>query len=77
MLNLNHKGVEIFIRKFKKRNQESFWNNYTLLIWQKDPSGYSNKNGMFRYNSWGLVEKIVIDDSGVWKLPKKYVKYFR
>lgn len=77
MLTLNHKGVEVFIRKFKKDNQESFWNNYTLLIWQKDPSAYSNIKGMFRYDSWGRVEKILIDNSGVWKLPKKYVKYFR
>lgn len=77
MLTLTHKGVEIFIRKFKKTNQESFWNNYTLLIWEKDLSGYSKKNGMFRDNSWGNVNKIYIDNSGVWKLPKKYVKYFR
>jgi hypothetical protein len=77
MLTLNHKGVDVFIRKFNKKNQESFWNNYTLFIWEKDPSAYSNKKGMFRYNCWGRAEKISIENNGTWKLPRKYVKYFK
>ena len=77
MLNLTHRGVEIFIQRYKKANQESFWKNYDLLIWRKDANGYTNVNGMFRENSWGMVEKIPVDNKGIWKLPKKYVKYFR
>lgn len=76
MLNLTMQGVEVFIKRFQNKNQESFWENYDLIIWKNDPSGYSNANGMFR-NAWGISEKIIVSESGIWKLPKKYVKYFK
>jgi hypothetical protein len=76
MLNLNLRGVEIFINRSKTNTQEAFWNNYDLIIWNKNSSGYMNKNGMFR-NKWGLAEKISVNEQGIWKLPKKYVKYFK
>lgn len=75
MLHLNHLGVEVFIKKAK--NIEPFWHNYDLIIWKKDSNGFSNKNGMFRKDSWGIAETITIDSKGIWKLPKKYVKYFK
>jgi hypothetical protein len=75
MLNLTQKGVEIFIKKAK--NIEPFWNNYDLIIWKKDPSGFSNIKGMFRNNSWGTAETIKVNDDGIWKLSKKYVRHFR
>jgi hypothetical protein len=31
---------------------------------------------MFR-DEWGLAEKIAVNEQGIWKLPKKYVKYFK
>lgn len=76
MLNLNLSGVEIFINRSKTKTQEAFWNNYELIIWKKNSNGYTDKNGMFR-NEWGLAEKISVNEQGVWKLPKKYVKYFK
>ena len=57
--------------------QESFWDNYDLVIWNKNNNGFSNIKGLFRNNSWGLMDKISINDQGIWKLSKKYVKYFR
>ena len=77
MLNLNLSGVEVFIKKYNKNNQESFWNNYDLFIWRKDSNGYMSTQGMFRKNSWGVAEKISVDNNGIWKLPKKYVRYFK
>ena len=76
MLNLTHRGVEVFINRSKTKTQEAFWNNYDLIIWKKNSSGYTDKNGMFR-NEWGLAEKISVNEQGIWKLPKKYVKYFK
>jgi hypothetical protein len=69
-------GVDIFINKAKSKTQEPFWNNYDLVIWNKNSSGYSDKKGMFR-KGWGLAEIITVNDQGIWKLPKKYVKYFK
>ncbi len=77
MLNLTLKGVDVFIKRSSTKNNESYWNNYDLIIWKKDPSGFSNKNGLFRQDTWGIAESISVDHSGVWKLPTKYVKYFK
>lgn len=75
MLNLTQKGVEIFIRR--ANNIEPFWHNYDLVIWKKDPSGFTNVSGMFRNEAWGVAERIPVDNQGIWKLNKKYVRYFR
>lgn len=77
MLNLTEKGVDVFIKKYTSNVQESFWDNYDLVIWNKNNNGFTNIKGLFRNNSWGLMDKISINDQGIWKLSKKYVKYFR
>ena len=77
MLNLTLKGVEIFIERSQSKTQESFWDNYDLLIWNQNISGYTNKYGMFRKDKWGIAERIPVNDNGIWKLPVKYVKYFK
>lgn len=75
MLNLTERGVDVFINKAK--NIQPFWHNYDLIIWRKDNSGFTNINGMFKNNSWGIAEKISVDSNGIWKLPKKYVRHFK
>lgn len=77
MLNLNVLGVEIFINKSNEKALDSFWNNYDLIIWKKNANGYTNIKGMFRKDNWGTAETISADNNGIWKLPKKYVKYFK
>jgi hypothetical protein len=76
MLSLILRGVEIFINRSKTKTQEAFWNNYDLIIWKRNASGFTNKDGMFR-DEWGLAEKITVNEQGIWKLPKGYVKYFK
>ena len=75
MLKLNELGVELFIKRAK--DISPFWDNYDLVIWKKDPSGYTNTKGLFRNNSWGTAERVSVNGIGVWELPKKYVKYFK
>jgi hypothetical protein len=77
MLNLTLKGVDVFIKKSKTKTQESFWNNYDLVIWKKDNGGYTNTKGLYRKDQWGTAEKISVDKNGIWKLPFKYVKHFK
>lgn len=77
MLALTELGVEVFNKRYSKRNQESFWNNYDLLVWEKNDNGYSDIKGSFRNDSWGIMNKFSIDSRGVWVLPSKYVKYFK
>jgi hypothetical protein len=77
MLNLTLKGVEVFIRKSQTNRQESFWDNYDLMIWKQDSGGYTSIKGMYRKDNWGIAERVSVNNEGIWKLPAKYVRYFK
>ncbi len=77
MLNLTLEGVEVFMRRYNTSNQESYWDNYDLVIWKKDNNGFTNVRGLFRKDNWGVSEKISVDQNGMWRLPKKYVRHFK
>ena len=77
MLNLTELGVEVFINKSKSKNLKPFWNNYSLVIWKKNHSGFTNKKGLFKENEWGIAEEFAINNDGLWKLPIQYVKNFK
>jgi hypothetical protein len=77
MLHLNTQGVEVFIKKSKSNTVDPFWDNYDLIVWKRDSSGFTNLKGMFRKDAWGVAEKFSVSNKGTWVLPKKYVKYFK
>jgi hypothetical protein len=77
VLNLTLEGVEVFMRRYNTSNQESYWDNYDLVIWKKDNNGFTNVKGLFRKDNWGVSEKISVDQNGMWRLPKKYVRHFK
>lgn len=77
MLHLNTKGVEVFISLYKNNNRESFWDNYDLVLWDKNPNGFNHIKGLFRKDSWGISNRFQVNNEGVWILPVKYVKHFR
>jgi len=77
MLYLNPLGIEIFIKRSMSKTVDVYWDNYDLVIWKKNNNGYTDKKGMFRKNSWGIADKVSINDQGMWKLPRQYVKYFK
>ena len=68
---------EVFIERSKTQSQESFWNNYDLIIWKKDSGGITSIKGMFKENTWGTAERIAVANNGIWKLPTKYVRHFK
>jgi hypothetical protein len=76
LLNLTELGVEVLIKKNKYKNVNAFWDNYSLVVWQKDNSGFTSSKGMFN-GSWGVAEKFSVNNDGVWKVPLKYVKFFK
>ena len=77
MLNLTEKGVDVLIKRSASDKLDPHWDSYNLIIWKHNKDGLYNKNGLYRKNSWGISEKFEITDNGTWKLPKKYVKYFK
>ena len=74
MLKLNEIGVNLLIKRAK--DVTPYWDNYDLVIWKKDPLGFTSIKGLFK-DTWGIAEKISVNSEGVWELPKKYVKYFK
>ena len=77
MLNLTLKGVEVFMERSRTKSQESFWENYDLLIWKQSAGGFTDTKGMFRKDKWGVAERISVNENGIWKLPVKYVRHFK
>lgn len=77
MLNLTELGVEVLMKRSKSKNLDLFWNNYSLVIWKKNNSGFTNKKGLFRKNQWGIAEEFAVNNDGLWKLPGQYVKNFK
>jgi hypothetical protein len=76
LLNLTELGVEVFIKRSNSKTVKSFWDNYSLVVWKKNNSGFTNKNGLFK-NGWGIAEEFAINNDGLWKLPTQYVKNFK
>ena len=77
MLHLNLLGVDVFIKKANSAKLNFYWENYDLIIWKKNYSGYTNQKGMFRKNSWGVADRVSVENNGIWNLPTQYVKYFK
>jgi hypothetical protein len=77
MLYLNELGVDVFIKRYNHKLQDSFWNNYDLVLWEQDSSGYYNANGMYHKSNWGTHKKFIVNKNGSWGLPKQYVKYLK
>jgi hypothetical protein len=77
MLHLYENGVEILRKKISNKSIETYWDNYNFIIWKKDIGGYSNTNGVFRNDNWGIASIIPVSKEGTWVLPPKYVKYFK
>lgn len=77
MLHLNHTGVEVLINRFKSPTKNAFWENYDLILWNKNSSGYTNIKGLFKNDAWGIAERVSVNSNGTWILPKTYVKYFK
>lgn len=77
MLHLYENGVEILKNKINSKKIECYWNNYNFIVWKKDQGGFSNTKGVYRNNSWGIVDEFPVSQKGTWILPLKYVKYFK
>jgi hypothetical protein len=77
MLHLYENGVEILRKKLNDKKFESYWNNYSFIVWKKDQGGFSNTKGVYRNNSWGIADEFSVSSKGTWILPLKYVRYFK
>lgn len=77
MIHLYENGLEVLKKRIKSDKLELYWDNYDIVMWEKNNNGFYDKSGKFRNNSWGIASVISVSQDGTWKLPKKYVKYFK
>jgi hypothetical protein len=77
MLHLYENGVEILRNRIPKNKFDLYWNNYSLIVWEKNSSGYFDTKGIYKNNSWGIANEFPVNPKGAWTLPLKYVKYFK
>lgn len=77
MLHLNEEGVEVLKLRYENNYRELYWDNYDVVLWNKNPNGFNSIKGLFRKDSWGLAQKISINNNGMWEFPRSYVKHFR
>jgi hypothetical protein len=47
------------------------WVGWDIVSWKKDSNGFSNKNGRFINNQWGIQSVYPITEKG-WHLPNRY-----
>jgi hypothetical protein len=55
--------------KFVSYTPDTWWENYDMIIWTHNPSGWSKKNGKFRNGKWGTAKRVVVNNDGLWKVP--------
>lgn len=77
MLYLTEKGVNLLREKATTSSLDIFWDNYDLIFWKKNNTGFTDKKGMFRKGAWGIATRLEMTNNGTWILNKKYVKYFK
>jgi hypothetical protein len=54
---------------YASKTPNVWWDNYDLVIWTYNPSGWSKKNGKFYKGQWGTAKRVVVNNSGLWKVP--------
>lgn len=77
MLHLYEKGIEVLRKKISDNDTDTYWNNYTFVIWKKNIGGFSDTKGVYRNNNWGIAYKFPVNSKGNWELPLKYVRHFK
>lgn len=77
MLYLYENGVELLRKKANNNDLNIYWNNYNLIIWNKDHGGFFSTTGAYKNNNWGIKKEFLVNKKGAWGLPIKYVKYFK
>lgn len=70
---LDYNAAHNFVEKNKDNN--FFWDGYTIVKWSPSNNGYMQKNGMFRKGNWGYASYYHFNSKGVWELNDKYVKF--
>ena len=55
--------------RFVQTTPNTWWENYDLIIWSPNPSGYTRQNGRFHNGQWGTAKRVVVNRNGLWKIP--------
>lgn len=71
-ISLDYEAAHKFVEKNKQNNV--FWDGYTIVQWFPSNNGYMQENGLFRNNKWGYSNRYELTSKGTWEISDKYVK---
>lgn len=77
MLNLDFSSAHKFVREQRRSGNDVRWDGWDIVFWKPTHHGFTNKNGAFRNNRWGMETRVVVGIDGLWKVPGKNVKFTR
>lgn len=71
LVELNYDNAHKFVEKNKRLG--FFWDGWNIVKWTENENGFTQKNGMFRNNTWGHSMQIPMSSTGTWAVLKRYV----
>jgi hypothetical protein len=72
-INLDYNQAHEFVEKNKSNG--FFWDGYTIMRWTPSNNAFMEKNGMFKNNRWGFINRYFLKSDGTWDLSDKYAKF--
>ncbi len=77
MLTLGNRKIEAFVKNQQDLGNNVRWNNYTLEFFRPAPQAIYSKDGAFRDGQWGYLNKVAVNDKGLWEIDFRNVKRIR
>jgi len=78
MLTLGIRKIEAFVKNQQELGNNVRWNNYTLEFFRPaEQAIYNARDGVFRDGQWGYLNKVEVNDKGLWEIDFRNVKRIR
>lgn len=77
MLTLGIRKIEAFVNKQRELGNNVAWNNYTLEFFRPAQQAIYSKDGAFRDGAWGYLNKVAVNDKGLWEIDFRNIKRIR
>lgn len=74
MLTLGIKKIEAFVKSQQELGNNVRWNNYTLEFFRPAEQAIYSKDGAFRDDAWGYLNKVEVNDKGLYEIDYRNVR---
>lgn len=77
MLTLGIRKIEAFVKSQQELGNNVRWNGYTLEFFRPEEKAIYSKDGAFRDGRWGYLNKVNVNNKGLWEIDFRNVKRLR